>query len=198
MKEVVIKAIETLTGERVGNIPKAQEIVFNAFYRRLISFAYQRTNDYEISEEIASQAIQKAFMSASKFEGEKSCFSSWLYNITKNLVIDHYRSKSYQKSKANDSLENMTFVESTSEGREKLEIECNEFRADMFVVAEEKKNLFQKFINSISNEKVRNVIQMRYEQELKYQEIADITNLPMGSVKSMIRRGVKQLQKELA
>ncbi len=146
-------------------------------YSQCVKFAETK----EEAEDMAQEIFLKAFESLSKFRGE-SMFSTWLFQIGKNLVLEKIRKKNL------------------SEIREK-EFARNEILSDRkfcpeseLVVKEESESLMTQLKKLPQNYKIP--IMLYYFENMSYQEISEKLNLKMNTLKSHILRG-KELLKNL-
>ncbi|MCL3780402.1 sigma-70 family RNA polymerase sigma factor [Prolixibacteraceae bacterium JC049] len=69
----------------------------------LYSFAYSRVNDDDIAADLVQDTFYSALKNEQQFRGDSS-EKTWLYNILRNKIIDHYRKASTQKSSSVDDL----------------------------------------------------------------------------------------------
>ncbi len=65
--------------------------VYEEFSPKLYRYVFHRVEDQATSEDLVSQVFFKALKNLGKFDLEKGSVSTWLYSITSNVVIDHYR-----------------------------------------------------------------------------------------------------------
>jgi len=64
--------------------------LFNKWKTRLISFFFRSTGDYQLAEDLALKVAMKVFRSASRYQ-PKARFSTWLFQIARNTLRDHWR-----------------------------------------------------------------------------------------------------------
>lgn len=121
--------------------------------------------------DIAQVALLKAFSSLSMYNSSYK-FSTWLYNIAKNTVIDELR-------KQRGNVEHGYYGVSKSPEDEYISMQS-----------------FSEIMNRIKSlePKYREVAQLRFIKELAYDEIAALTGLPLNTVRTRIRRAKEQLK----
>ncbi len=112
-------------------------------------------------------------------------FSSWIYRIAHNEMIDWYRK---EKRRPHLSLEGSDYI---------LQTLAAEGGAVEQAIRNEQKVLLQKAVESLSDD-YRDVVELRFFEEKSYDEIADILAIPPGTVAVRINRVKKQLQQILA
>ena len=162
--------------------PKAFEALFHRYKDMVFRTALLMMGDECQAEDMLQESFVKVYRSKDKFKGDENGFKQWLYRITMNICIDHYRGKSLTAS----SLEQMS-----EEGFVPAE---ESFQAS--VDLEEKDAVWQA-MNSLDG-KHRLVVILRYFHELPYEGIAQILDVPVGTVKSRLNTAVKTLREVLA
>jgi len=68
-------------------------ILYDAYVKKIYNFVYFRTHHKETSEDLTSQVFFKALEKIRQFNIERGSFSSWIYRIARNAIIDQYRMK---------------------------------------------------------------------------------------------------------
>ena len=159
---------------------KYHDAIYNLIYRMI------REKD-EVAD-LTQEAFIKAFASLSTFNDEYA-FSTWLYKIATNNCIDHIRRKKLQTFSIDKPIE-------SKESDFSFELPDSTYEPDQDMIARQRKKLLDDAINSLPP-KYRQVIIMRHQEELEYQEIAKILKLPLGTVKAHIFRAREMLYKYL-
>ncbi len=155
----------------------------------LMRTARRMTKSENDAEDLVQETMLKAYRFFDKFEEGTNC-KAWLFKIMTNIFINNYRSK----AKAPQSL---TF-EDIDDGFLYGQLAKNKD------ISDPEKEFFSKILdedvrNAISElpEDFRLVVVLSFLEGFSYQEIADITGLQIGTVKSRLHRGRKLLQKAL-
>ena len=110
-------------------------------------------------------------------------FSSWIYRIAHNEMIDWYRKQKVRTSISIDDASEPFLAKLITE----------ENMADLFDGTIEKRILAEA-LNEL-DEKYKDILLLRYFEEKSYEEIADIMKLPAGTVATRINRAKKELRK---
>ncbi|MGB2928870.1 MAG: sigma-70 family RNA polymerase sigma factor [Desulfobacterales bacterium] len=160
---------------------------------KLFNMVYWLLGDYQEANDCAQEIFIKVFKAIKKFRFE-SAFSTWLYRIAINTCKNKLKSSMYRWKKRTVSLEN---PESSEQGNRSYEIQNGSPSPENKLEKKEKIMLIQKAVNALPQEQNR-VIVLRDIQGLSYQEIADITGLNLGTVKSRLARARMALRKNLA
>lgn len=159
---------------------KYHDAIYNLIYRMI--------REKDEVEDLTQEAFIKAFGSLSTFNDEFA-FSTWLYKIATNNCIDHIRRRKLQTFSIDKPIE-------SKESDFTFELPDTGDEPDQEMIARQRKKLLDDAINALPA-KYRQVIIMRHQEELEYQEIARILKLPLGTVKAHIFRAREMLYKEL-
>jgi len=156
----------------------AWEMLVNLYSKRIFNLAYQFAGSYQESEDLTQEIFLKLYHALHKYDFEKN-FSAWLLTLAKNHLIDHYRKTKWEKTKRDDFEE--YFLASPNAENPEREI-----------IRQEKKKIIWDGLNLISSD-IRIAIILRDIQGKSYEEIVEIMELPLGTIKSRINRGRIQL-----
>ena len=136
-----------------------------------------------------SEVFLKAYRNIGNFD-ERSQFSTWIYRITANTCIDEMRKR---KGRQSFSLEEE--LESEEGSMQRQVADAGETPEESMLREEQKSEILQA-LESLSPEHKVAVI-LRDIKGLSYEEIAEILELTLGTVKSRISRGRNQLKQEI-
>ena len=162
-------------------ILKHEKIVYNLALRMM--------NHSEDAQDIAQEVFLKAYRSLANFD-ERAAFSTWLYRITHNTCIDEMRKR---KGKQTYSLEEE--LESEDGSMQRQVADAGDTPEESLLRAEQKSEILQA-LDTLSAEHKAAVI-LRDIRGMSYEEIAEIIELPMGTVKSRISRARNQMKAEI-
>ena len=82
---------ERLIVERARSDPEAFGELYRRYLPRIHAFAYRRTGDVEAAEDVTSAAFERALRNLDGFRWQPGGFGAWLFRITANELVDHYR-----------------------------------------------------------------------------------------------------------
>ena len=157
---------------------QAFDLLVLKYQSRLISTAFKFVKDVQIAEDIVQDSFIKAFKALESFR-EDSSFYTWIYRITVNT------SKNFLVSKKRKSeLLNSDLSEEASYEIEPVETYSPE---DLLQAAQLKK-VITETIDQLG-EDTRTALTLRELDGLSYEQIADVVNCPVGTVRSRIFRG---------
>ena len=162
-------------------ILKHEKIVYNLALRMM--------NHSEDAMDISQEVFLKAYRSLTNFD-ERSAFSTWLYRITHNTCIDEIRKR---KGKQTYSLEED--LESEDGSMQRQVADDGDTPEESLMRKEEKSEILHA-LDTLSEEHKAAII-LRDVKGLSYEEIAEILELSLGTVKSRINRARNQLTSEL-
>ena len=150
---------------------------------RLYNFIYRIVNDVELAEDLAQDTYLKVYTHKDSYK-ELYKFSTWMYTIAKNLAFTELRKKKRRKTSS--------FSEITK-GEWDLPIpDPSSDAIDEEIMVLEKRRNIQNALFQISLD-FRTIIILRDIQELSYEDISKIIEVPIGTVKSRINRGREKL-----
>lgn len=158
----------------------------NRFRNRLMSFIYRYVNDMEQAEDIVQDALIKLYTHKHYYKNIAK-FSTWIYTIAANLAKTELRKKKTRK---------VTYLSQMGPEERDYELPAVEPDTDELAQSEYIENKIQAAIQKLPSH-FRTVTILRDIQELSYEEISKIVDVPLGTVKSRINRARIQLQKEL-
>lgn len=150
------------------------------YYDRLFYLALARVSSPDLAEDLVQETLIKAARAHTSFKGDSSLYT-WLVSILINLCRDHFR-----KNARSAVFSDIQDVE-VGDVREKTEKKI------------ERKEVVDRLMNMIDelDEKYRDVVILRYFQEMTYREIAESLNLAEGTVKSRLSQARMILHKRL-
>ncbi|MBD3672389.1 MAG: sigma-70 family RNA polymerase sigma factor [Planctomycetaceae bacterium] len=159
-------------------VQRHQNRLFNSLYRMLGS--------REDADDVAQEAFVAAFQKLDTFRGD-SQFYSWLFRIAYNTAISMKR-KTKLKTVSADKLKETSGHEpddNTPEHRPEHGIEVEETQAAV-----------QQALNELSDE-YREAIVLKEMEELSYEEIAELAEVPIGTIRSRLHRARAELREKL-
>ncbi len=154
----------------------------------VINTAYQYLKDYEDALDCSQEVFIKAYRNMASYR-ENSAFSTWIYQITKNQCIDMLRRNKTTNLSIEESMEDEDAPEIQLSAPESQQPENNAIRNRQIETV-------RRAIDQLPD-KLREVCVMRDIQELSYQEISELLDIPEGTVKSRLNSARIKLRKIL-
>ena len=178
--ELIKKAIE-------GDESAYKNLLEN--YRGAIyNLIYKMVRNKEETEDLVQEAFMKAFKALPSFN-EEYAFSTWLYKIAVNNCIDHMRKKKLQTYSINKPVQ-------SKDGELDREFPDTSMSSDKSILSEERAGIIETAIDELP-ENYKTAIILRHSEEKSYEEISQILNIPLGTVKARIFRAREMLKKKL-
>lgn len=185
--------MDALLNKRIKQVLKgdqnAYEDIVNLYQHKLYQVCYRMLGNKEEAEDITQEAFVRAYINLHSFDQNRK-FSTWIYRIATNLCIDRIRKKKPDY-----------YLDAEVAGTEGLDM-YSQIAADEQLPEEalEQMELQERIQYEISRlpDKYRAVIVLKYIEELSLQEISEILEMPLGTVKTRIHRGREALRKQLA
>ena len=175
--ELIVKAI-------AGREESFEELV-RRYQRPITNYVYRMLNNYDASLDVTQEIFIKVYNSMARYSPEYK-FSTWLYKISHNAAIDYMRRHSIHlqslEVENEDGVYQLQF-ESKRPSPEQ-EREQSEWREEIEAVVKKLPTGY------------RELIVLRHTQDMSYDEIAEITNLPLGTVKNRLFRA-REMMREI-
>ena len=178
--------VELVRGALEGAESAFREIVVR-YQRPVYGLILRVVRDPARAEELAQDTFVKAFRALHTYDLQRK-FSAWLLTIAHHVAIDELR----KSAVPTQSLDEMT-----QEGTQVRELA--DARAATPAAILERAELAAALQTAIARLRpdYREVVTLRYERDLDYDEIAEITGQPMGTIKSSLHRARKELAQQL-
>lgn len=177
MPEVSEKDIKELIKKSKKGDKEAFGEIYELFAERIFRYIYLKVGNKEEAEDLTQQVFIRTWESLKNFQFRKNPFSSWVYRIAHNLVVDFYR-----KQKETLSLNDEIRVEIV----DSLDLDEN-----LYYKEEVKKIL--KFINQLPEEQ-KDILMLRFIDDLSYGEIAKIMKKSPLTLRVLQHRALKKLK----
>jgi RNA polymerase sigma-70 factor (ECF subfamily) len=71
--------------------PEAVSALYSAFHQSIYRYLYYRTSDFQTAEDLTSEVFLRMVQSLPLYRNEVNLFQAWLFQIARNIAIDHYR-----------------------------------------------------------------------------------------------------------
>jgi RNA polymerase sigma-70 factor (ECF subfamily) len=159
------------------------------YQHRLLRYLLYLTGEREMAEDLFQEVWMRVLMRGGQFNGQ-SRFETWLFTIARNLTIDQRRKRT------------MASLDEFLEGK------SDDDRPMSFEVAGGEPTPFDRFSNLEDRERIagallemdtlyREVLVLRFHEELSLEEIAKVTRAPLSTVKSRLYRGMAAIKPKL-
>ena len=143
-------------------------------------FLYRLNFDREVAEDLTSEAFLRAFKKFADFDEKKASFSTWMFTVAHNLLVNYYRDK-----KSALSVEQMEMAGIQFKDEKYLNKLVNQLEIKLAIDK----------IMALPAEYAQ-VLIMRLVNQLEYKEIAEIIGKEEGNVRVIVSRGLDKLNQE--
>ncbi|MDR2010276.1 MAG: sigma-70 family RNA polymerase sigma factor [Bacteroidales bacterium] len=174
--------IETV-GHAIDGDEKAFSLLLEKYQDSIYYLMLKKTGNTKDAEDLTMETFAKAFNNLEQYTPVYA-FSTWLYKIAINHSIDFARKKKVRKVSYNS---NVDFNDP-----EGLQISSNTLSPEDQIIKAEKKELIKDLVKKLKPRYAK-LIELRYYNELSYEEISQELQLPMGSVKAQLFRAKELL-----
>ncbi len=166
--------------------PELLDHLIELYQHRLLRYLLFLTGKREVAEDLFQETWMRVLLRGGQYNG-KARFDTWLFAIARNLVIDLSRKRTMASlDEMSDTSVDGRAVEFAIDGPSPLEeFQLREDRAE---VAEVLMKLEPNY---------REVLVLRFHEELSLEEIANVTRAPLSTVKSRLYRGLAALKPEI-
>lgn len=177
----------SLVSRCLGGDETAWEEMVRLHTRQVYGLCYRFTGSGSESQDLTQEVFLRVFRTLKTFRSMEGSFGTWLARVTRNLLIDHYRRT--RQERVTDSIEEqLPMLE--EEGA------AASARPDHAVAGREASEILQAALERLSPD-LREAVILRDLQEMEYREIAQVLEIPEGTVKSRINRGRAELARLL-
>lgn len=176
---------ELVRKARAGDGVAWEEIV-TAFSRRIFNLAYRFTSNAETAEDLTQEVFIRIYRTLDQFDPKQGDLANWLMRLSRNLIIDDYRhrQRNPQNTMADTVDDHQYHLRAVGTSAHK-ELERRELAAQV-----------QNGIDKLPSD-LKTCVILRDIEEMSYQEIVEVLQIPEGTVKSRINRGRIELAKIL-
>ena len=165
---------------------RAFDLLVLKYQSRVIATAYKYVKEKQLAEDIAQEAFIKSYKSLDSFR-EESSFYTWVYRIAVNTAKNYIVS-----SKRREEIIMTDLSEDNNYYPEKPDIDSPQD----ILNASELRDLIFATLSSLGEE-TRTALSLREFDGLSYEQIAEISNCPVGTVRSRIFRGREMIEEKV-
>ena len=161
------------------------EELVRRYQRPISAYVYRMVGDYEAALDLTQEIFIKVYGSLARYRSEFK-FSTWIYKIAHNSAVDHLRRNSGRERSLINRIEGDQYdlpLESSSPSPEQ-ESERKERRLEIECIVRSLPTTY------------RELIVLRHSQDLTYEEIVEVTGLPLGTVKNRLFRAREMMRSQ--
>jgi len=174
-----------------GDERAAREIVVR-FEKPVFSLIYRMVRDRELAEDLAQETFVRTLNNLRRYDPSYK-FSSWLFKIGYNLTIDHLRKKDLDVVSIEGAPDAVT---PDQQAATRITLQTTDERPDELLEARAIGQEIEAAIDRLRPE-YRTAILLRHVEGYAYDEIAEVMDVPLGTVKTYIHRARNELKDAL-
>ena len=159
------------------------EELVRRYQRPISAYVYRMVGDYEAALDVTQEIFIKVYGSLSRYRPEFK-FSTWIYKIAHNSAVDHLRRTTGRER---------SLVNGTEGDQYDMPIESGRLSPEQESEREERRVEIETVVKSLPAA-YRELIVLRHSQDLTYEEIVDVTGLPLGTVKNRLFRAREMMR----
>jgi RNA polymerase sigma-70 factor (ECF subfamily) len=181
-REVTDEDIKIIAVQAANNDPEAFGHLYRLYFSQVFTFINFRVTSREDAEDLTNAVFEKALGAIERYRPKPAQFSTWLYTIAKNCIIDHYRKRRLP----------------VDEEAEAATVPCTDSDLDplaRLLNAERKRTLREALVELTTEQ--REVIECRFFFEMSIQETALAMAKTEGAVKALQFRALDNLHRLL-
>jgi len=161
------------------------EELVRRYQRPISAYVYRMIGDYEAALDLTQEIFIKIYGSLDRYRSEFK-FSTWIYKIAHNCAVDHLRRNSIRQQS----------LVATADGEQfDLPLESHRLSPEQESEREERRVEIEMVVQTLPPA-YRELIILRHSQDLTYEEIVEVTGLPLGTVKNRLFRAREMMRQE--
>lgn len=161
------------------------EELVRRYQRPISAYVYRMVGNYESALDLTQEIFIKVYSSLRRYRAEFK-FSTWIYKIAHNSAIDHLR--------RNATREQSLLIGHEGEQFE-LPLECGRLSPEQESERKERRGEIESVVRALPAS-YRELVILRHSQDLSYEEIVDVTGLPLGTVKNRLFRAREMMRQQ--
>ena len=167
--------------------PKAYNELMRLYRDPIYFMLYEKVGDQELAKDLTIEALGKAFKKLHMYTPDYA-FSTWLYTVARNNCIDYLRKHKLPTV----SIEKMMLDEDGK--RNTFDLKSDDPNPENMMIKKQRIAILRQIVDQLKP-KYRDLVKLRYFKELSYEEIAELLELPLGTIKAQLHRSREQLFK---
>ncbi len=175
---------DIIAGTVAGRLDGFEELV-RRYQRPITGYVFRMVGEYESALDVTQEVFIKVYNSLHKYSSEYK-FSTWLYRIAHNAAVDHLR---------RNSITPQSLEAENADGSFQIQIESRAASPEQDRERSEWRTEIDSVVRTLPPA-YRDLILLRHGRDLSYDEIAEVTGLPLGTVKNRLFRA-REMMREI-
>lgn len=186
-KDLSLVTDRELVESSIRGADRGFEELVRRYQRPISAYVYRMVGDYEAALDLTQEIFIKVYGSLARYRPEFK-FSTWIYKIAHNAAVDHLRRNSVREH---------SLVKESEGDQYELPIESGNLTPEQESERAERRLEIEAVVGSLPVP-YRELIILRHSQDLTYEEIVEVTGLPLGTVKNRLFRARELMRQQLA
>jgi RNA polymerase sigma-70 factor (ECF subfamily) len=161
------------------------EELVRRYQRPISAYVYRMVGNYESALDLTQEIFIKVYNSLNRYRAEFK-FSTWIYKIAHNAAVDHLRRTATREQSLVLGPEGDTFD---------LPLESARLSPEQESEQKERRSEIEAVVRALPAN-YRELIILRHSQDLSYEEIVEVTGLPLGTVKNRLFRAREMMRQQ--
>src|SRR6266849_678085 len=177
--------VELVQTAVAGREASFEELV-RRYQRPIAAYVYRMVGDYDAALDLTQEVFIRVYNSLARYRSEFK-FSTWIYKIAHNAAIDHLRRHAVREQALTGSIDG---------DRREISIESRRLTPEQESERKERRSEIESVVQLLPAA-YRELIALRHSHDLSYDEIAEVTGLPLGTVKNRLFRAREAMRDQL-
>lgn len=174
-----------LVASAVTGLEGSFEELVRRYQRPISAYVYRMVGNYESALDLTQEIFIKVYNSLTRYRSEFK-FSTWIYKIAHNAAVDHLRRAATREQ---------SLVVGTEDNQFDLPIESGRLSPEQESERRERRVEIETVVRALPAN-YRELIILRHSQDLSYEEIVEVTGLPLGTVKNRLFRAREMMRQQ--
>lgn len=184
-RDLSLASDRELVAIAVNGFDGSFEELVRRYQRPISAYVYRMVGNYESALDLTQEIFIKVYNSLRRYRSEFK-FSTWIYKIAHNSAVDHLRRTATREQSLISGTESDTF---------ELPIESSRLTPEQESERKERRGEIESVIRTLPGN-YRELIILRHSQDLTYEEIVEVTGLPLGTVKNRLFRAREMMRQQ--
>jgi len=175
---------DLVAGAVVGVEGSFEELV-RRYQRPISAYVYRMVGNYESALDLTQEIFIKVYNSLRRYRSEFK-FSTWIYKIAHNSAVDHLRRSATREQ---------SLISGSESDQFELPIESGRLTPEQESERKERRSEIESVVRTLPSN-YRELVILRHSQDLTYEEIVEVTGLPLGTVKNRLFRAREMMRQQ--
>lgn len=184
-RELTAASDRELVATAVNGVEGSFEELVRRYQRPISAYVYRMVGNYESALDLTQEIFIKVYSSLRRYRAEFK-FSTWIYKIAHNSAVDHLRRNSTREQ---------SLVMGPEGDQFDLPLESGNLSPEQESERKERRVEIESVVRALPGN-YRELIILRHSQDLSYEEIVEVTGLPLGTVKNRLFRAREMMRQQ--